>query len=161
MYKDTSMERIYMHGEDDFVVSVISISENIVHFELNGKRHKVELTGRNRYHSNGEDRTCVVSDKIVTVDGHNVDLEAWTLSRASGSDSISGDMLSPMPGKILKVCLDIGAEFKIGDPLIIMEAMKMEHTIKASVNGTLTNFLVKEGQLVEGSKELFEYEVAE
>jgi len=155
------MERIYLHGDEDYVVEIISLNDNIAHFEFKGKRYKVHRNELNSFHLNGLDASCMVSDNIVTVNGNNVELETWKLSRDAGGDSASGDMLSPMPGKILKLCVEVGQKIVPGDSLVIMEAMKMEHTIKSTVTGTLKSFHVNEGQLVEGGKELFELEVEE
>jgi biotin carboxyl carrier protein len=44
-------------------------------------------------------------------------------------------ILSPMPGKIVKVYVEDGATVKKGDPVLILEAMKMEHSVSAPVDG--------------------------
>lgn len=55
---------------------------------------------------------------------------------------------SPMPGTILKVLLQNGAMVKKGDPIIVLEAMKMENDIVADRDGVLT-YVVKQGDSVE------------
>lgn len=70
--------------------------------------------------------------------------------RIKGSHADSGGMSSPMPGKILKVLVKVGDIVKKGDPLIVMEAMKMEHTIKASESGVVESLDCSEGRLVDG-----------
>jgi biotin carboxyl carrier protein len=55
---------------------------------------------------------------------------------------------SPMPGKILKVPAVVGANVKPGDPLVVMEAMKMEYTLKSDIFGTVKAVKVKEGDQV-------------
>jgi 3-methylcrotonyl-CoA carboxylase alpha subunit len=49
-----------------------------------------------------------------------------------------------MPGKIIAVMTEVGAQVKRGMPLLIMEAMKMEHTITAPVDGVVAtvNYVV-------------------
>jgi acetyl/propionyl-CoA carboxylase alpha subunit len=69
-----------------------------------------------------------------------------------------GGSISPMPGKILKVLVSEGSLVKKGDPLIIMEAMKMEHTLKASKDAKVILIKYKEGDLVDGQVELVELE---
>lgn len=155
------MERIYLHGDDDLVVDIISIDDNHVHFEYEGKKYRVTNPEGNKYHLNGDDAVCMVSNEITTVNGKNVELEKWSLKREQDSQSAGGDMLSPMPGKILKLIAEVGIDLKAGDPIVVMEAMKMEHTIKASSDGKLVKYLVEEAQLVEGGKELFEFEMVE
>ena len=70
--------------------------------------------------------------------------------RIKGAHTDSGGMTSPMPGKILKVFVQVGSSVKQGHPLIVMEAMKMEHTIKASESGTISTLNCSEGRLVDG-----------
>ena len=61
---------------------------------------------------------------------------------------------APMPGKVIELKAKIGDELKAGDPVIIMEAMKMEYVITAKTAGTLTvltvavNDLIDEGDLL-------------
>ena len=69
-----------------------------------------------------------------------------------------GSLVSPMPGKIFKVMSKIGQTVKAGEPLLIMEAMKMEHIIKASTDGVIKNILFKEGEQVMGGVQLIEIE---
>ena len=67
-------------------------------------------------------------------------------------------MVSPMPGKILKLFIAQGMRVKKGDALLVMEAMKMEHTIKAIENGVVKKILYCEGDQVEGGVDLFDFE---
>eukprot|EP01094_Clydonella_sp_ATCC50884_P022497 TRINITY_DN5188_c0_g1_i2.p1 TRINITY_DN5188_c0_g1~~TRINITY_DN5188_c0_g1_i2.p1 ORF type:complete len:717 (-),score=242.41 TRINITY_DN5188_c0_g1_i2:128-2239(-) len=75
-------------------------------------------------------------DVHVFVDGK--DFEFTRPSSAAGvAAAAAGSLLAPMPGKITRVLVNKGDVVEQGDALIIMEAMKMEHTIKASHNGTV------------------------
>lgn len=56
---------------------------------------------------------------------------------ASGSGA-DGEVVSPMPGKILKVIADNGAHVEAGDVILILEAMKMENEIVAPCAGKVT-----------------------
>ncbi|RLA61860.1 MAG: acetyl-CoA carboxylase biotin carboxyl carrier protein subunit [Epsilonproteobacteria bacterium] len=67
-------------------------------------------------------------------------------------------MLSPMPGKIITVLVKSGDVVKKGDTLLIMEAMKMEHAIKASKDGKVIKVFFEEGEQIEGGIELVEME---
>jgi acetyl/propionyl-CoA carboxylase alpha subunit len=57
----------------------------------------------------------------------------------------AGSLLAPMPGSVLRVLAEAGAEVTAGQPLIVLEAMKMEHTIAAPRTGTLTELPVRAG----------------
>jgi 3-methylcrotonyl-CoA carboxylase alpha subunit len=55
---------------------------------------------------------------------------------------------SPMPGKVLKILVETGQKVSAGDPLIILEAMKMEHTMRAALDGVVESILVGDGEVV-------------
>ncbi|MFY0654186.1 MAG: acetyl-CoA carboxylase biotin carboxyl carrier protein subunit [Cyclobacteriaceae bacterium] len=56
---------------------------------------------------------------------------------------------APMPGLILDVMVEEGATVSKGDPLLILEAMKMENIIKSPADGTVSSLKVKVGESVE------------
>lgn len=58
-------------------------------------------------------------------------------------------IISPMPGLILKVYNKIGVEVNKGDPLFLLEAMKMENEIKSPADGIISRLSVEEGSSVE------------
>ncbi|MDX2030705.1 MAG: acetyl-CoA carboxylase biotin carboxylase subunit [Blastocatellia bacterium] len=59
-----------------------------------------------------------------------------------------GSANSPMPGAVLKILVAAGQDVKAGEPLLILEAMKMEHTMRAAVDGRVEAVLVKQGEIV-------------
>jgi 3-methylcrotonyl-CoA carboxylase alpha subunit len=74
------------------------------------------------------------------------------------SSSLNKDALvAPMPGKVVKVNVKSGSVVKKGSPLIIMEAMKMEHIIKAPHDGEIENVYFNEGDFVAGGKLLLAF----
>jgi len=60
-----------------------------------------------------------------------------------------GDLLALMPGKIIKVLVSEGQKIKMGEPVIIMESMKMEQTIVSSADGAIESVNVSEGDTIE------------
>jgi 3-methylcrotonyl-CoA carboxylase alpha subunit len=73
----------------------------------------------------------------------------------------SGSLLSPMPGRVIKVSVKEGDRVEQGDCLMIMEAMKMEHQIKATSPGIIRNVFFQVGDLVEAKKVLIEIQSPE
>ena len=55
---------------------------------------------------------------------------------------------APMPGQVLKILVTAGQHISAGDPLLILEAMKMEQTLRASMDGVVEAVLVKQGDVV-------------
>ncbi|MET3617188.1 glutaconyl-CoA decarboxylase [Peptoniphilus olsenii] len=60
----------------------------------------------------------------------------------------AGDVVAPMPGTVLKLAVNDGAQVSEGDTVLILEAMKMENEISAPCAGTI-NFNVKAGETVD------------
>lgn len=60
-----------------------------------------------------------------------------------------GSLLAPMPGSVVAVRAAVGEEVTEGQPILVMEAMKMQHTIAAPYAGTVTELAASEGQQVE------------
>jgi len=67
-------------------------------------------------------------------------------ARHAASEQASAN--SPMPGKVLKILVEAGQRVSGGDPLIILEAMKMEHTMRAAADGVVESILVSDGEVV-------------
>jgi propionyl-CoA carboxylase alpha chain len=67
---------------------------------------------------------------------------------ASGSRASRESASSPMPGQVLRILAAQGSEVRIGDPLVVLEAMKMEQTIYAHADGVVDQVLVTVGQVV-------------
>ena len=61
-----------------------------------------------------------------------------------------------MPGQVLKVLVSNGQQVSAGDPLVILEAMKMEQTLRASTDGVVETVLVKQGDVVAPGDRLVE-----
>lgn len=68
---------------------------------------------------------------------------------------------SPMPGQILRILVAQGQRVKPGDPLIVVEAMKMEQNIIATIDGVVAAVLVKPGQIVAPGQMLVEIQSVE
>ncbi|MDH3399696.1 MAG: 3-methylcrotonyl-CoA carboxylase, partial [Chromatiales bacterium] len=69
-----------------------------------------------------------------------------------------GNLRSPMPGKVLDVLVAEGQKVQRGAPMIILEAMKMEHTIVAPADGVVTRISYKPGDLIDEGVDLVEFE---
>ena len=60
----------------------------------------------------------------------------------------SGSLLAPMPGTVVAVKVETGGEVAAGDPVLVLEAMKMQHTVTAPHDGTVTEINVEPGAQV-------------
>ena len=74
------------------------------------------------------------------------------LAELAGAVEGGGRISAPMPGKIIQVLVSAGANVVKGQPLVVMEAMKMEHTIAAPMDGAVDKVLAGVGdQVSEGA----------
>jgi propionyl-CoA carboxylase alpha chain len=60
----------------------------------------------------------------------------------------SGSLLAPMPGTVVRVAVEAGQTVSTGDPVLVLEAMKMQHTVSAPYAGVVTEVNVKPGAQV-------------
>jgi 3-methylcrotonyl-CoA carboxylase alpha subunit len=82
------------------------------------------------------------------------------LAHAGESESEGGRLTAPMPGKIVAVLVENGKPVDKGTPLLIMEAMKMEHTISAPADGTVEEVLYGVGDQVGEGAQLLAFKAA-
>ena len=73
---------------------------------------------------------------------------------ATGPETITADM----PGKIVKIEVAVGDAVAAGQPVVIVEAMKMENPIASPVDGVVTEIAVREGDTVDAGAPLFTVE---
>ena len=79
---------------------------------------------------------------------------------ADNEDSHDGNLHAPMNGTLVALLVNIGVAVTKGDTLLVMEAMKMEHTIVAPSDGMVTEFYFQAGELVDGGTELLAFEAS-
>jgi biotin carboxyl carrier protein len=99
---------------------------------------------------NSRQATCTVIDEKTA--------RFAKLMGASLDGQKRSSLKAPMPGLVLRVDIEVGQEVKRGDSLIVVEAMKMENELKASGAGKIKAIKVKQGQAVEKSQVLVEFE---
>ena len=75
-------------------------------------------------------------------------------------ESRAGDLEAPMPGKIIAIFVAAGDGVEKDAPLLILEAMKMEHTIRAPARGRIARVLCRLGEQVGEGAELIEFEIS-
>ena len=77
------------------------------------------------------------------------------------SGAPEGGLVAPMPGSVVALLVEPGATVKKGAPLLVLEAMKMEHTITAPADGVVKALRYSVGEQVSAGAELIEFEAVE
>jgi biotin carboxyl carrier protein len=70
----------------------------------------------------------------------------------SAARAVEGGLTAPMPGKVVKVLVDAGQAVIAGAALVVLEAMKMEHTVRASGAGVVRAIHVVVGEQVDADR---------
>ncbi|WP_395707283.1 biotin/lipoyl-containing protein [Casimicrobium huifangae] len=157
---DCGIDFDYAQGEQRLAVSVIA----------DGDGYRIRIAGRElraRADIDGERITLTLGDaqrgaRVLRSGGHRVVLLAGErfefdavdrYAPPESEDGHGGHLVAPMPGSVVSVLVKVGDTVKKGQPLIIMEAMKMEHTIVAPFDGAVEAiyFAAKE-QVKEGAE---------
>lgn len=157
---DSGLEFEYAQGEARFVISVVPQGSGFMLQLPNGTacatadidRERITLTlgavkRKARVLRTGRHR-------VVLLTGERFEFDA--LDRYAPADldeGHGGHLTAPMPGSVVSILVQVGETVKKGQPLIIMEAMKMEHTIVAPLDGMVEAiyFAAKE-QVKEGAE---------
>lgn len=101
----------------------------------------------------------VVADDTVTVDGKTFKVNVATgaaaaAPKAGASSGAAKEILSPLPGTVIRTSVEPGDEVNAGDELLVLEAMKMETPVKAEKAGTIVEFLVNPKDVVTAGQAL-------
>ena len=98
----------------------------------------------------------------VFADGEQALLALQSADHGAADEITAGGRLTaPMPGKVIAIHVAAGAAVEAGQPLLVMEAMKMEHTLTAPLAGRVAELLYAVGDLVAEGAELLRLEVPE
>jgi len=150
----------------DFHFKLLNEEFGSYHFNINGKKKSIRVQKSGRYFFELEvnkNYYPVYFSKVknsihLVVEGKDYFINLSDSERKT--EKTDGLLMSPMPGKILKIFVKEGQNVQEGESLLIMEAMKMEHTLKAPKDGTVSKITVKEGEQVVGDLQLVHFEKA-
>jgi biotin carboxyl carrier protein len=107
--------------------------------------------------SKGTEYTVYTRGVFKTFKVYNEEALLHESLKAGGGMGAGAELNSGMPGKIVKIFVKVGDEIKAGDPILIMEAMKMENEMRAVADVKIKEIFVKEGENVESGATLVTY----
>jgi propionyl-CoA carboxylase alpha chain len=156
--RSTAQRVTYRVGGDELAVTYRINANSTVEAAVND----VPLGRLLLLHAAGPDRVDLEVDGLrrvyrvhrvqaqTYVDGPNGSSTLTEVPRFGEPDKMapSGSLLAPMPGLVLRVMAEVGATVVAGQPLIILEAMKMEQTVAAPADGTVAELHAKAGDQV-------------
>jgi hypothetical protein len=162
------MYKVKVNGEKDFEIvnnrinnveqpfDLIEVKEGEFHVLLNNKSYTaiiINAVPEEKLFSirvNGNDYDVKVEDKF--------DILLQQLGMGNMKSAKINQIKAPMPGLVFKLLAQAGDSIKKGDPVLILEAMKMENILKAPADATIKKISVNQGQAVEKGQVLVELE---
>lgn len=131
------------------------INEQTWHLLLGHLSYTVELV---RIEEKGKTLTLKLNNKVVVVQVKDrFDLLLENLGMNSFQRKEIADIRAPMPGLVLEIKVKVGDTIKKGDPVLVLEAMKMENIIKADGDGKIKSIPVGIGSSVEKNQVLIHF----
>ena len=126
---------------NQYDVDIVAVEDNVAEVDVNGTRYQVEVDKQIQ-----TTKTPRLVRATVAPSTDVVPSVAKTSSPTSAKGV--GTIKSPLPGIVLKVCVNEGDVVKIGDKLIVLEAMKMENNINSDKEGRIVTIKTKKGDSV-------------
>lgn len=134
----------------------IKLADRSYHVIANNKSYEVEVISLDLKEKRG---VMKINGKKVHVSLKNrLDLLLEKMGMGTAVKATTVVLKAPMPGMILEVKVSTGVAVKKGDPLLVLEAMKMENVIKSPVQGQIKNLLIQRGDRVDKNQLLMEFE---
>ncbi|MFZ4712734.1 MAG: biotin/lipoyl-containing protein [Bacteriovoracaceae bacterium] len=163
--------RYYFVGEEELVFDIkktVRKSSNLYQFHVLSQKDSVEkvmtvrkLAGKLYYSDNGVSWKKIAEMRsphtVLHTNQHLTLFRGFKPSTFSTGEA--GDLVTQMPGKVVKIIGSLGQKVNQGDTLVIIEAMKMENEIKAGTTGIIKSIHIKEGQALEAGFTMMEIEV--
>ncbi|MGE0078261.1 MAG: acetyl-CoA carboxylase biotin carboxyl carrier protein subunit [Bacteroidales bacterium] len=125
---------------NEYNVHIANVEGNIADVEVNGTPYKVEV---DKELKQTKTPRLVRPDVVPATDAH-----PSVAKTASPGTATSGSIKSPLPGVILDVHIKPGDTIKVGQRLIVLEAMKMENNIDSDKEGKVIDVKVRKGDSV-------------
>ena len=151
--KDKSFYTFSVDGKE-YVVDVVRLGKGIYSLIHNDISYYIELI-------EGKDsKRYYVTTKNRSYDLEIIDAESKYLKNRGkgGDDDSESGIVSPMPGKIVKIPVKKGDKLKAGDTAIIISAMKMESEYKAKRDCIVSGIHVNEGDTVDSNQTLITFD---
>lgn len=139
----------------DIAVDLLQNSETSFHILKDNRSYNVEIVSQNEEEKSFQIKVNGTIYSVSVKDKYDELLHQLGLDKAMSSKV--SNVKAPMPGLVLNILVEEGAEVKKGDALIVLEAMKMENILKSPADGKVKKISVKKGVAVEKNQVLIEF----
>lgn len=156
---------VLLPSKKNISYEVVEKTHDKIKVKLNDKIYSFDLVkreGSSFILRNDQGETFVTSSGVLAdqslmiVGGASEIVIQSDKKRKTRNQEAEGSLISPMPGKIFKVLKKVSEPVKKGETILILEAMKMEHSIKADKDGVIKKIYFNVGDQVQGQVVLAE-----
>lgn len=126
----------YTIDGQEYTVQIEGVEGNIASLNVNGEAFKVEM----------EKEAEPEKKKVVL--GQPVSEQAESETASAANVNTANALKAPLPGVVTEIKVAVGDEVKVGDTVIVLEAMKMANNLEAEKDGKVTAICVKQGESV-------------
>lgn len=134
---------------------LIKIANDEYHMLVQNKSYTIKVLGKLTHNANTTLQINGTNFEVHTKDNLEKVLEKMGMS-LNGSAKIK-DLKAPMPGLVLNVLVKIGQSIQKDEPILVLEAMKMENVIKSPVAGVIENISINNGEKVDKNQVLITF----
>lgn len=150
---ENKKEAVFLNGKP-FDGEVLRISDTSYKVYKSNRIFRVDIVERQ-----GKEMKLKVNDHLIDVSvTDHIDQILDKLGMNIAASAVVSDIKAPMPGSILGISVSEGDEVNEGDPLLVLEAMKMENVIKSPGEGKVSKIHITEKENVEKNQVLISFE---
>jgi biotin carboxyl carrier protein len=147
LFRAGSAWRCKLDGKE-FAIDVVTTQPGLLSFLVDGRSYEV------RQESSASEGIIVVGHERFPAVVR--DPRSYRSRRSREGGQGIKKILAPMPGKVVRLLAAVGSEVEAGQPVLVIEAMKMQNELKAPKKGKVTRLNVGEGAAVEAGQILAE-----
>ena len=151
--KEENRVRLSIDGKE-YEVDITMLQDGVYSILHNGKSYNAELTS-------SDDRKCYEVNAAFSSHSISIiDTKAKYLRLKKGKDERQDDkIISPMPGKVVSIPVQVGSRLQAGDTAIVIEAMKMQNNYTVSSECEVKEIAVSEGDSIKANQVLIQLRI--
>ncbi len=149
-------DNLFKVNEEQLSLDIADLGKGRFHILKNNKSFNAELVEIDRVKKQFTIKVNNTTYELELEDKYDMLLQKLGMD-AIGASAVS-DLLAPMPGLVLSTAVSAGDTVKKDDPLVVLEAMKMENVLKSPIDGVIKEVSVNSGDTVEKNQTLIIFE---
>lgn len=144
--KDDNLVRLSIDGKE-YEIDITMLQEGVYSILQDGISYNAELS------HTGDRKSYIVNTSFSEHSVKIIDNKAKYLRLKRGADERQDDkIVSPMPGKVISIPVEVGEVLQAGDTIIVIETMKMQNNYKVAGDCVVKDILVAEGDAISSNQ---------